>query len=544
MRTGAASRVLGWIRAIAFFAPAAAGLTSGPALAGVPVFGEVLLAKGIERQDGVVVEATPYFFEVCISGPDISGATLPTVQTPPSTSFPSGSLQTLTQNLDEFCFERFYASSAAREAEFPSGSYTVSATNVAENATDTKQVDFSVADPTAYPDITTPADGGSVSTSEATPVDWSLVDKGGCNLAQPATCLDFFVVTTFEPGPHIELDFQLLSDPAATGTGLPGGLFMAGKAYQIEVESLRGSLTDETTDTLGQSVSVILVSTDINSIDVTGEQPAQPIQEVLMFKGLDRDDGAPVPNPYFIEICVVGSDIPTAPMNALPTVQTPPSTDFPAGSTQAMTGIFGDEFCFEAADFADAAALEASYPSGDYTVTVTDNAQSTDTAVVSFDLAEPSGFPDVFDPVDGASVPFDQDLQVQWGSLIAKNGSCNPAAPDSCTDGILLFVVDENTGDDADVQELPATAGAASVSGSLLEPSTPYSLEVETFRGSFAEAAMSSTLGNPILLTRLYEDINVLGVTTVPEPGAAALQIAALATLAWTARRLRRARHA
>ena len=112
----------------------------------------------------------------------------------------------------------------------------------------------------------------------------------------------------------------------------------------------------------------------------------------------------------------------------------------------------------------------------------------------------------------------------------------------SSSDVVLLFMVDENTGNDVDVQQLPATAGAATVSASVLEPSTPYSLEVETFRGSFAEAATSSTLGNPILLTRLYEDINILAVTTVPEPGAVAMQLAALTTLAWAARRRRRAR--
>jgi hypothetical protein len=538
-----ASYVRGCTRALALFALAATWLTSTPVLAGVVILDEVFLAKGLDRQAGVIVDPTPYFFEVCIAGIDISGSTLPTLQTPPSTNFPSGSMQTLNQDLDEFCFERSYASAAAREADFPSGSYTVSATNVAETVTDSKQVNFSVASPTAYPNITTPASGSSVSTSNPTPVGWDLVDKGGCNLGQPATCLDFFVVGTFESGPGIndEVDFQLLNDPTATGTNLPGGIFQAGIAYEIEVEALRGTVTEETTDTLGAPVSVALIASDINLVDVTGEQPAQPIQEVLMFKGLDREDGVPLVDPYFIEICVSGSDIPTAPMNALPTVQTPPSTNFPQGTTQTMMH-FGFEFCFEAEGFANGAALEASYPSGDYTISVTDNSQSTDTAVVSFGVSEPSGFPDVFDPVADATVPFDQNLQVQWGSLVAKDGSCNPAAPGSCTDGILLFMVDENTGNDVDVQQLPAMAGAATVSASVLQPSTPYSLEVETFRGSFAEAATSSTLGNPILLTRLYEDINLLPVTTVPEPGAVAMQLAALATLTWAARRRRRAR--
>jgi len=534
--------VLGRARATALFALAAVWLTASPALAGIVIFDEVIVAKGADREAGALVGPTPYFFEVCIAGINISASTPPTVQTPPSANFPTGSVQTLSQDLDEFCFERFYGSTAARDADFPSGNYTVTATNIAETTTDSKQVNFSVASPTAYPNITTPADGGSVSTSGTTPVSWNLVDKGGCNTGQPATCLDFFAVGTFEnSGGFNEVDFQILMNPAATGTTLPAGIFQAGAPYEIEVEALRGTVGDQTTDIQGATVTVFLIATDINLINVTGAQPTQPIQEVQMFKGLDRDDGVPLVDPYFIEICVTGSDIPTSPPGALPTVQTPPSVDFPTGTTEPMM-FLGFEFCFEAEGFADAAALDASYPSGDYTITVTDNSQTTDTAVVSFGLSEPSGFPDVFDPVNGATIPFDQNLEVQWGSLVAKDGSCNPASPASCTDGIVVFIVDENTGNDVDIQQLPAAAGATTVSGAILQPSTPYNVEVETFRGSFAEAATSSTLGNPILLTRLYEDINILAVTTVPEPGAVAMQLAALTTLAWAARRRRRAR--
>jgi hypothetical protein len=194
-------------------------------------------------------------------------------------NFPGGSMQTLTQNLDEFCFERFYATAAAREEDFPNGSYTVSVTNVAETDTDTKQVSFSAAEPTAFPDFTAPTDGASVSTISPTSVGWNLVDKGGCT-GLPETCLDFFAVSTFlnEPGQQNEVDFQILTNPAASGTSLPGGIFSAGTSYQIEAESLRGTLTDETTDTLGQDVSVILVSTDINVLGVVPEPGAAAMQ--------------------------------------------------------------------------------------------------------------------------------------------------------------------------------------------------------------------------------------------------------------------------
>ena len=526
---------------------AAGLLAAAPARAGVEIFDEVIVAKGIERENGAVVDATPYFFEFCLAGPDISESTLPTLQTPASTNFPGGSMQTLTKEYDgdEFCFEQFYASSAAREADFPNGSYTVSATNVAGSATDTKQVSFTATEPTAYPGFTAPPNGGTVSTSDPTSVSWSLVDKGGCNTSMPASCLEFFVVGTFvadKGGSEVEVDFQIIMDPSATGTSIPSTAFTPGTSYSIEVESLRGSLTDETTDTLGQDVQVIQVSTDINAIQVTAEQAAQPINEVFMFKGLDRNDGVLIADPYFIEICVMGADIPTAPENALPTVQTPPSTNFPAGSTEVMTPYAGgSEFCFEAEGFADGAALEASYPSGSYTVTVTDNAMSTDTAIVSYDLAEPSGFPDLFAPMDGAMVPADENLDIQWGDLTAKNMSCDPMTPASCADGILVFVIDESIDEDVDVQQLPNTAGAATIDASLLEAGTQYGLEVESFRGSAFEEATSNTLGNPIRLTRLYEDINSIAVTAVPEPVAAAMQLAALSVLTWVARRRRRA---
>jgi len=511
----------------------------GSAWAGIPVFDELIVSRGVERVNGAVTDSMPYFFEVCISGPDISDVALPTVQTPPSPNFPGGSMQTLTEDGDEFCFDGDYASEAAREADFPNGSYTVSASNGAQTLTDSKQVSFDVAAPSAYPGITAPTSGATVSTTVPTSVTWSLVDKGGCNLAMPGSCLDLFVVSAFldEPGMENEVDFQLIMNPAATETTIDGSSFSPGLEYFVEVESIRGALSDELTDTLGQDIFVALVNTDINGVPVSAAPQRQPIEQVFVFKGFDRNDGVPVPDSYFIEICVLGMDIPTAPVMALPTVETPASTNLPAGSTESMSPADGDEFCFEAGGFASAQALADSYPMGNYTVTVTDTAMTTDTAVVDFTPSEPSGFPDVFDPSDGAMVPSDQDLLIQWGDLTATDMSCNPVMPSTCADGLQVFLIDENTDSDVTREELAPSAGAATIPASVLQPDTPYGLEVESYRGTIGVPTTSSTLGNPIFVTTLFEDINSLAVTTVPEAGSAALGLAALLTLKGSARR-------
>jgi hypothetical protein len=252
---------------------------ASPASAVGEIFEEIFLIRGVERMDGTPLGAAPHFFEACIAGPDISASVLPTVDTPPSTNFPAGSTQAMNVDGDEFCFIQTYGSVAALVADFPNGSYTVTASNVAETSTDTKGVTLSSADPSAYAGITDPAAGGSVSANDPTAVDWTLVDQGGCDTGLPGTCLDFFVVfaTVDELGmPGDEVYYERIQKPAIVGTTIPGGTFQAGVGYLVDVETRRGSITDETSDTLGLDVTVFKGAADIHATSVTGAATAIP----------------------------------------------------------------------------------------------------------------------------------------------------------------------------------------------------------------------------------------------------------------------------
>ncbi len=246
--------------------------TAPPALAVDAIFEEVFVIRGVERIDGTPITPSPYFFEVCIAGPDISASTLPSVQTPVSINFPAGSEQDMTADGEEFCLSQDYSSMADLLEDYPNGSYTVTASNIAENATDTKQVDLVFADPSAYSGITAPTHGGNVSTSDPTTVTWSFVDKGGCNTGAPETCLDFIVVFAIvdEEGlPDDDVFYELILDPTATGTSIPGGTFESDIGYTIDVENRRGGIVDETSDTLEVNVKVFKGTADINVISVT-----------------------------------------------------------------------------------------------------------------------------------------------------------------------------------------------------------------------------------------------------------------------------------
>jgi hypothetical protein len=253
---------------------------TAPALAAGEIFDEIFVLRGVERLDGTPDGADPYFFEVCIGGPDISGATLPTVQTPISANYSEGSEQSLVADDGEFCFSNNYASVAALIEDFPNGSYTVTATNGSQNATDSKLVSLSSADVGAYSDITAPTSGGTVSTNSPTTVSWDLVDIGGCNTGDPATCLDFIwvFVTVDELGlPDDEVYAELIMNPATTGTSIPGGTFQANTGYLVDVENRRGAIVNETTDTLEKNVTVYRGTADINLTSVTGAGEAVPM---------------------------------------------------------------------------------------------------------------------------------------------------------------------------------------------------------------------------------------------------------------------------
>ena len=246
------------------------------------VFDELVLIRGVERVDSLPDGPTPYSFEACIAGPDISTTTLPTLQTPVSTNFPSGSLQSMSPRDGEFCFSGTYSSLSDLTDDFPNGAYVITATNVAGDVTDSKQVDLLEADVGAYSDIRQPLAGGFVSLTSPTTIGWDLVDIGGCDTNTPATCLDFYWIYAVldDPGfPEDEVYVEYIGDPATTSTSVPAATFLPGVGYRIEVQNRRGAVGTESTDILETSVMVYRGTADTNATTVTGATASVPISD-------------------------------------------------------------------------------------------------------------------------------------------------------------------------------------------------------------------------------------------------------------------------
>lgn len=512
------------------------------ASAGSVVFDDVGMFKGSERFNGVLDPSAPYFIEICVTGPDLSSVTAPTVDTPDSVTFPSGTTLTLDDQFgpDEHCFEETFATAQALNDKYPNGNYTVNATATNETTTDSLLVSFNFPEPTAFAQINSPTNGSSVPSDVDLNVTWTLIDQGGCNLGMPSTCLDGFAVFIEDHDSMGDGDLfeAIIFDPAATSQLVDATVLLPSKNLEAGVLTFNGSFDDVISDS-GHTVMLLTVFEADNFVDFQTDALQQPITDVFVLKAVDRFDGVLITDPYFMEVCVEGFDLSTTPGDV--TVMTPISTDFPSGSTENLTQEEpGDsEFCWESAGFADAAALEDSYPVGNYFISAEDNSLDVDTVTVAFSEQEPDGFPDIFDPMNGSTVPAGQGVTVQWGAMTDKNGNCDPQNPGTCADGYLLFLFDLQSDEDLDFQILDNDAGAADLDGFNFVDGNTYGIELESFRGTLFVPDVSSD-GNSIQVTTIYEDINFIAISA-PEPSLALLQGSAIGLLAWLARRRRRA---
>jgi len=507
------------------------------------VFDDVEMFKGSERFNGVLDSSEPYFIEICVTGPDISSVIAPTVDTPISNTFPTGTTLTLDDQFgpDEHCFEETFATAQALDDKYPNGDYTVNATATNETTTDSLLVPFDFPEPTAFAQINSPTHGSLVPSDVDLNVTWTLVDQGGCNLGMPGTCLNGFAVFIEDDDSMGDGDlFEeiIFDDPAATSVLVDASVLLPSKNLEAGVLTFNGFFDEVLSDSLN-TVTLLTAFEADNFVGFQTDALQQPITDVFVLKAVDRDDGVLITDPYFMEVCVEGFNLSTTP--GLVTVMTPDSTDIPGGSMENLTQEEpGDsEFCWESAGFADAAALEDSYPVGDYLISAEDNSSDVDTVTVDFSEQEPDGFPDIFDPMNGSTVPAGQGVTVQWGAMTDKNGNCDPQNPGTCADGFLLFLFDLQSDDDLDFQNLPNDAGAADLDGFNFVEGNTYGIELESFRGTLFAPTISSD-GNNIQVTTIYEDINFIAIS-VPEPSLALLQGSAIGLLAWLARRRRRA---
>jgi hypothetical protein len=217
--------------------------------------------------------------------------------------------------------------------------------------------------------------------------------------------------------------------------------------------------------------------------------------------------------PYFFEICAFGSGFDTVRVQRL--------------SNLALLGYFQPPECIEDR-LVDLIALDEAVPSDEYALTLLSQGAAVDSISVLWDADESLAFADVLSPAHGAAdVNPSVDLEVGW---TIDPTHCLPSGTVSdCADGIQLFVVDPLL--EVDVSQnfgIPIEATSWPIDANVLQPSTAYDLELETIRGLLDEPAITEA-GDSALATAIFKDINNTSfITTVPEPGGAALGLASL----------------
>ncbi len=256
------------------------------------------------------------------------------------------------------------------------------------------------------------------------------------------------------------------------------------------------------------------------------------VENIEFFKGLDRFSGViPANSAYFVELCLVATDVTSA-------IVTPPSPGQPCPMDDF---VLGDEFCCEQS-FDTLLELDTAFPTGpgqNYTVDIV-GVGGPASAVVEFDVETPLAFTDITSPAPGATFDTDLDLPVTW--TLTRLPACPVGPTTDCADGIALFVSPTMGMDDdvynSDNDPILITDTSRDVPNAVLEPNTEYRIEVETFNGT-QDVPMSTDLKDSYLLSRIYEDINSI---VVPEPSVGWSQAVALALLLGVARSRHRRR--
>lgn len=229
---------------------------------------------------------------------------------------------------------------------------------------------------------------------------------------------------------------------------------------------------------------------------------------------------------YVFEACIEGSGILAAEVVR------------PGGFPLLLQPDFPGTYCYR--DLEDnAAELDLSYPSGSYVFNIFGESEI-DSKTLILDAAEPGAYLEILSPLDGATVPSDEDLIFSWALSEKSNGvGCIAAA--SCADAISLRVDEFSMAGPASILDeiLPTTSTGSLLPASELEVGDFYFARIGTVAGT-TNPADTTDLGDPVETRATWEDVNSSAVE-VPEPVAGLRTIAALLTLAgWRRARRRR----
>lgn len=217
------------------------------------------------------------------------------------------------------------------------------------------------------------------------------------------------------------------------------------------------------------------------------------VGEVYIVQYKDYWDGVVETNPFGIEIWVTGQLI------------TSVSVQDPHGGNHALTNE-GGEWRFEGPNFASLASLDAAYGNGNYTFNFN---SGEDTVTIDYQYTQPTSFANITYPADGQTgVPLNPTYT--WGSVAGYG--------DAMGMWVLNAVTDSDEYWDAPQYNMAMTSWQPGP----LDESTAYEFEISVFKAQGgAPQALTTDGADGFTYYGLFDYLNIVGFTTIPEPATA-----------------------
>jgi hypothetical protein len=205
---------------------------------------EVLLFKGVDRADGVVIPVDPYFFESCVVVPGMTGGSIQT---------PDGVKAMIDEGGNEWCFDQGFADRTSLDATYPSAGETYTFVLAqADGAIAQVAAVFDEVEPGASTVVTNPLEGAEVPPAMDLNVTWTL-DLGAPACTVGVDCGDGISVFVEDDVTFMEV---FAADPlaiTATNVVVPAASLTGGPDFLLETQTFNGvdmaGLLDGETDT-------------------------------------------------------------------------------------------------------------------------------------------------------------------------------------------------------------------------------------------------------------------------------------------------------
>jgi len=230
------------------------------------------------------------------------------------------------------------------------------------------------------------------------------------------------------------------------------------------------------------------------------EAPALDVQDIYIFEGTDRVNGAV--DDYYFEVEVQGTGINDGVFVCVDTATWYPLTVDPGG-----------DYAWYDGNFASMAALTTTHPNPaqyqiylNKTVPVPTPADFEDTVLLGFAAAPPTGFATITNPTH-----------------MAAGVGTNPTYTWSTVSGMGTYlgtwVCDDLPGDDDIYDQVDTNMTRTSWTPGALDPWKSYQIEVDVLNlTGGAQLNLQMASGDPFVYTGPFEEINRHEFSTVPEP--------------------------